>query len=76
MAEEVGCQVCGKLSPGERVCCGSEFSWKESRSCYKSLRISVRHVVEAQGMGSEAVDGLSYVTVKVYNPGVGQACGE
>jgi hypothetical protein len=58
VVEEAGCQACEKLSPGERVCCGSEFSWKGSCSCYRALRILVRPVAEAQGKGGEAADGL------------------
>jgi hypothetical protein len=63
-----------KLSPGERVCWGSEFSWRESRSSYSTLRLLVQPVVEAQGKGGVVADGL--VIVKVYPPGVEQACGE
>jgi hypothetical protein len=58
------------------VCGGSENSWKGSCSYHRARRILVRPVSEAQGKGGLAAEGLSYVTVKVYTPGVGQACGE
>jgi hypothetical protein len=47
---------------------------RESRSSYSTLRLLVQPVVEAQGKGGVLADGL--VLVKVYPPGVEQACGE
>jgi hypothetical protein len=58
------------------VCGGSENSWKGSCSCHRAWRILVQPVAKAQGKGGLAAEGLSGVTVKVYTPGVGQACGE
>jgi hypothetical protein len=55
------------------VCWGSEFSWRESRSSYNTLRLLVQPIVEALE-GRWTTDGL--VIVKVYTPGVGQVCGE
>jgi hypothetical protein len=37
--EEAGFQVCEKLSPGERDCLRSDFSWRDSISIYRALRI-------------------------------------
>jgi hypothetical protein len=61
-------------SPRWESLLGSEFSWRESRSSYNTLRLLVQPVVEAQGKGGVVADGL--VLVKVYPPGVEQACGE
>ena len=76
MVEEAGCQACERLSPGERVHGGSEKSWKGSCSCHRARRIPVRPVSVAQGKGGLATEALSCVTVKVYTPGVEQACRE
>jgi hypothetical protein len=45
--EESGCQSCGKLSPSERGCWGSEFSWREPNNSYRALKIHVQLVFEA-----------------------------
>jgi hypothetical protein len=76
VVEEVGCQVCERLSPGERVRGGSENFWKGSCSYHRAQRILVRPVVEAQGKGGLAGEGLSGVIVKVYTPRVGHPLGE
>ena len=47
---------------------------RESLSNYSTLGLLVQPVVEAQGKGGVIDDGL--VLVKVYPPGVEQACGE
>jgi hypothetical protein len=39
MVEEVGCQACEYLSPGEKVCWEVVFSQRESRTIYGALRI-------------------------------------
>jgi hypothetical protein len=57
LEEEAGCQACEKLSPGERVCWGSDFSWREPNSSYSALRIPVQPVVEALE-GKWTADGL------------------
>ena len=53
---------------------GSEFSWRESRGNYITLRLLVHPIAKAQGKGGVIVDGL--VLVKVYPPRVEKACGE
>jgi hypothetical protein len=45
--EEAGCQACKQLSPGERGCWGSDFSWRDPNNSYSALRILVQPVVEA-----------------------------
>jgi hypothetical protein len=45
--EESGFQSCEQLSPGERGCWGSDFSWREPNNNYSSLRIHVWPIVEA-----------------------------
>jgi hypothetical protein len=72
--EEAGCQACEKLSPGERGCWGSDFSWREPNNNYSALRIHVWPVVEAlEGKwGSRRTVEQRRGTL----PGVGQACGE
>jgi hypothetical protein len=59
VVEEAGCQACERLSLGERVCRGSENSWKGSCSCHRAKRILVHPIVEAQGKGGLATKGLS-----------------
>ena len=76
VVEEAGCQAYERLSPGERVHKGNENYWKGSYSYHRAQRILVWPVAEAQGKGGLETKGLSSVTVKVYTPGVGQACGE
>jgi hypothetical protein len=73
LIEEVGCQTCEQLSLGERVFWGSDFSWRESRNNYSTLRLLVQPITEALE-GRRTIDEL--VIVKVYTPGVEQVCGE
>jgi hypothetical protein len=58
--EEASFQAYERLSPGERVHGGSENSWKASCSCHRARRILFWPVVEAQGKGDLAVEGLSW----------------
>ena len=76
MVEEEGCQDCESLSLGERVHGGNDNSYKGSCSFHRARRILVRPNAEGQGKGGLAAEGLSDVTVKVYTPGMGQACRE
>jgi hypothetical protein len=57
--EEACCQACERLSLGERVSRGSENSWKGSCTFHRSQILLVRSVVEAQGKGGLAANGLS-----------------
>jgi hypothetical protein len=56
--EEAGCQACEQLSLGERVCWGSDFSWRESSSSYKAQIILDLACCWSPRKGGVAADGL------------------
>jgi hypothetical protein len=60
VVEEAIFQACERLSLGEKMHGGSENSWKGSYIYHIARRILVRLVVEAQGKGGLADEGLSW----------------
>jgi hypothetical protein len=67
VVEEVGCQSCEKLSPGERVYWEVVFSQRESITSYRALRI--HDLACCRDPKREVKQSMDYVTVKVYTPG-------